>query len=86
MEQLGSHRTDFRETWYLDIFRRIVEKIQIEIGQEQRVLYVKTNIHFWSYLAQFFLEWGMFQTKIVEKIKIRILFSVTFFFFKSCRL
>jgi len=28
----------------------------IEIGQESRVLYMKTNIHFLSYLAQFFLE------------------------------
>jgi hypothetical protein len=26
-------------------------------------------IHFLSYLAQFFLEWEMFQTKVVEKIK-----------------
>jgi hypothetical protein len=34
--------------------------------QEQRVLYMKTDIHFWWYLAQFFLEWKMFQTKFVE--------------------
>jgi len=30
---------------------------------------MKTDVHFWSYLAQFFLEWEMFQTKVVEKIK-----------------
>ena len=41
---------------------------------------MKTNIHFWSYLAQFFLEWEMFQTKVVKKIKTRILCSVTLFF------
>jgi hypothetical protein len=29
---------------------------------------MKTNVHFWSYLAQFFLEWAMFQAKFVEKI------------------
>ena len=23
---------------------------------------MKTNLHFWSYLAQFFIEWEMFQT------------------------
>jgi len=40
---------------------------------------MKTNIHFWSYLAQFFLEWEMFQTKVVEKIKTHVLCSVTFF-------
>jgi len=30
---------------------------------------MQTNIHFWSHLAQFVLEWEMFQTKFVEKIK-----------------
>jgi hypothetical protein len=40
---------------------------------------------FLSYLAQFFLKRGMFQTKVVEKIKTHILCSV-FFFRKSCRL
>ena len=41
---------------------------------------MKIIIHIWTYLAQF-LEWEMFQTKVLEKIK-------TFFFFfekKSCR-
>jgi hypothetical protein len=42
---------------------------------------MKTNTHFLkSYLAQFFLGWEMFQTKVAEKIKMHILFSVTFFF------
>ena len=48
---------------------------------------MKTDMHFWSYLAQFFLEWAMFQTKIVEKIKTHTLCSTTLFFSeKSCRL
>ena len=47
---------------------------------------MKTNIHFWSHLAQFFSEREMFQTKVVEKIKTNILCSVTFFFRKSYRL
>ena len=34
---------------------------------------MKTNILFLSYLAQFFLEWEMFQTKVVEKIKTHVL-------------
>ena len=42
-----------------------------------------TNIHFWSYLAHFFLEWEMFQINLVEKIKTRILYSVNFFPRKS---
>ena len=46
-----------------------------------------TDIHFVSceYLAQFFLEWETFQTKVIEKIKTHILCSITFFR-KSCRL
>ena len=41
---------------------------------------MKTNIHFWSYLAQFFLEWEMFQRNVLEKIKTCILCTITFFF------
>jgi hypothetical protein len=40
---------------------------------------MKTNIHLW-YLANFFLEWEMFQTKVVEKIKAHIFCSITPFF------
>jgi hypothetical protein len=39
---------------------------------------MKTNVHLW-YLAQVFLEWGMFQTRVVEKLKTRVLCSVIFF-------
>jgi len=39
---------------------------------------MQTNIHFLSYLVQFFLEWETFQTKVVEKIKTRFLLSVFF--------
>jgi len=45
---------------------------------------MNTDIHFLLHLAQFFLEWEMFQTKVVEKIKTHILcYSVTFFFFEN---
>ena len=30
---------------------------------------MKTNIHFWTYLAHFFLEWGMFQPMFWRKSK-----------------
>ena len=46
---------------------------------------MKTNTNFRSYLTQFFLEWEMFQIKVVEKLETRILFSVTCFR-KSCPL
>ena len=47
---------------------------------------MKTNTHFLSYLAHFFLEWEIFQASFVENIKTHILQSVTLFFRKSCRL
>jgi len=31
VEQLGSYRTDFNEIWYLSIFRKTVEKIQVSL-------------------------------------------------------
>jgi hypothetical protein len=46
---------------------------------------MQTNMYLRSHLAQLFLEWEMFQTKFVEKIKTHILCSVTFSR-KSCRL
>jgi hypothetical protein len=42
------------------------------------------QVHLW-YLAEFFLEWGLFQTKFVDKIKRGILYSINFFQ-RSCRL
>jgi hypothetical protein len=40
---------------------------------------VKNNIHFLSNLAQFFLEFEMFQTKVVEKSKHAFIFNNFFF-------
>jgi hypothetical protein len=45
---------------------------------------MKTYVHSWQYLAEFCLESEIFQTKIVEKIKEHLLYSM--FFQKSCRL
>ena len=39
---------------------------------------MKADVHFWSYLAQFFSDWGTFHTKFVGKIRTHILCSVTF--------
>jgi hypothetical protein len=47
---------------------------------------MKNNIYFLIYLTKFFLEWEMFQTNVVEKIKTHILCSITFSFQKSCTL
>jgi hypothetical protein len=42
---------------------------------------MKTFTHLWQYLAKYFLEWEVFQTKVVEKIKTHVLCWITFFFF-----
>ena len=44
---------------------------------------MKTTLRIWLYLAQFFLEWEMFQTKRAEEIKTHILCSITFFFLEN---
>jgi hypothetical protein len=40
---------------------------------------MQTDMHFWSHLAQFFLEWEMLQTKVVQETKTHI--YVKYFFF-----
>jgi len=47
---------------------------------------MKTYLYFLSYLAQFFLEWEMFQTKFEKKKISQHTFYVQYFFFKSCLL
>jgi hypothetical protein len=41
----------------------------VTLWQEKRVIYIKTPVRLWLYLAHFFLEREMFQAKVVEKIK-----------------
>jgi hypothetical protein len=82
MEQHGSHWADFYKIVCVSIFRKSVEKIKVPLKSDKNNRYVT---FFKSYCTQFLLEWEMFQTKFVEKIKTHILWSVTFFI-KSCRL
>ena len=54
-------------------------KFHINLTSITRTLY-EDQYAFWSHLSQFFLEWEMVQTKVVEKIKIHILCLIFFFF------
>jgi hypothetical protein len=70
------------------IFRKSVEKIQVSLKSDTNKRYCTwrpTCVQFRSCRAQFFLEWEMFHTKVVEKVKTRVLFLIIFFR-KSCRL
>jgi hypothetical protein len=46
---------------------------------------MNTYVYLWQYLAELFLEWEMFQKKLVDNIKTHNLCSITLFR-KSCRL
>jgi hypothetical protein len=80
MNQLNSHWTDFHEIWYLSIFRKSVKKIQVSLKSHKNNGYFTWRPrYFFDHLTQFFSEWEMFQTKIVEEVKTHILCSGTVF-------
>jgi len=64
MKQLSSHWTDFQEIFIFEYLFKSIEKIQVSLKfwQELLLSYMKTKIHFWSYLAHFSLEWEMCQS------------------------
>jgi len=80
----------FSWIWYLSIFskKKSVRKIQDSLKSDKRYGYFtqRPNANVCSYLAQLFLEWEIFQTKFVQKIKTRVSFSITLYLRKSCRL
>jgi hypothetical protein len=80
MGQLGSHLMNFREIPHFSIFRKSVNRVHIPIKSNNNNRYCTWSpiYIFRSYLPQFSLESEMFQTKVVEKIKTHILYSVTF--------
>ena len=84
-ERLGSHWREFHEIWYLSIFRKSVEKIQVSLKPDKNNRYFtwRPVVKLW-YLAQFFLKWENFQSKFVEKFKTHFIFNN--FSWKSCPL
>ena len=56
----------------------------IKIWQESWVLYVKIDKYFWSYVAEFLVEWEIFATEVVRTITTHILCVSTSL--KSCSL
>jgi hypothetical protein len=47
----------------------------IKIGEEWRLLYMKTNTNFWSSLVQFFLEWQTFRKTYRENQNPHFMFN-----------
>jgi hypothetical protein len=61
-------------------FSKICREISIldKIWHEKWVFDMKTNIHVWLHLIEFFVEWEMFQSNFLKKITIHILYAVNF--------
>jgi hypothetical protein len=81
-EQLCCHWMVLHKTWYLRIFRKSVEKNKVSLKSHKDNRYISwrpTYVHLLWYLAKFFSEREIFQTKAVEKIKSHILRLMTFF-------
>lgn len=49
-----------------------------KIIHEWQVFQLKTNIHFWWYHTSFFIEWEIFQKKVVDKMKTHFVFNNCF--------
>ena len=87
VEQLCSHWTDFYEIWYFSIFRKYVEKIQVSLKSDR----VKGTLYEDQYTIMIISRSVVLRMinvfdKVVDKIKTRILCSINFSFWKSCRL
>jgi hypothetical protein len=82
--QLRSYWTGFHQIWYLSCLRKSVTKINFSLKwKEKRLLFMKTYVHLWWYLAAFFLELEMFHKKC-RKNPNNFLWSVAIsFFFKN---
>ena len=82
MDQLRSHWMDFHWKLIFVYFSKFCRENSnlIQIGNEQRALYMKTSTQFWSHLAQFFTERNIFQKKnVVQKLKTHAVCPITFF-------
>jgi len=84
--ELSSSSKDFHKIWYLSIFRKSFEKIQISLKSKRIIgtLHKDQNT-FLQYRTKLLLELEIFRTKFVEEIKRRISYTINVFR-KSCRL
>jgi hypothetical protein len=69
-------------------FENLLRKIQVssKSGKNKGSFAWGPVYIFWSYLSQFFLDWKIFQVKVVENLETHILYSTIFFFRKSFHL
>ena len=71
MVDLGAH---WWISWNLIFLKNPLRRYKLHSNVTRlTVIYAQTYVHLWNYLAQFFLECEMFQTKVVGKISTHIL-------------
>jgi hypothetical protein len=82
MEQLSSHWTDFHEIWYLGIFRKPVEKIQVSLKLEAKITGTLNEDQYTLSIVShsFLLRMKNIRTNVLEKLETQ------FHFFKLWRL
>jgi hypothetical protein len=77
MKPLSPDCMDVHEIWYLSIFWNSVKiQVLLKYGKNNRY-FTQRPIYIYDDLAEFFLGWGMFQTKFVGKVKTHVLCSET---------
>jgi hypothetical protein len=77
MEQLGSHWRDFHEIWYLKIFRKSVEKIQVPLKSNKIKGYFtwRPVYNFIISRSVLVLEWGVSSKSCSENQNTHFVFS-----------
>jgi hypothetical protein len=80
MKQLSTNRTDFHRIWYLSIFRKSAEKIQVSLKSKKNNRYFTISPVYVYDSILLSASWSgeMLRTKFVEKIA-HILCSVPFY-------
>jgi hypothetical protein len=86
MEQLGSHRTDFHEFWYLSIFRKSVEKIQVSFKSDKNKGYFGEDQYTFLIISCSVLRRMKNVSDKSSRATRNTHFMLSLFFRKSCRL
>ena len=80
MEQLSSHWTNFNEIWFLRLFWKYVQKIQVLLKSDKNKAYfIRNQYTFHIISCSFILTMRNISDKIVGKITTHILCWVTIF-------
>jgi hypothetical protein len=79
MEQLCSHWKHFHKIWYLRIFRKSVEKIQVSLKSEKNNGALYTTYTFMIISRSIILEMRNVSDKCCREIKTRILCPIFIF-------